>query len=332
MGPTGTGKSFATQLACKQNPFGVLYTNIVYGGELVGNFARDTGVPIKSNGLFDFIARHFSNDHIHHYKLKGVDVFEDILDIITILSKQAQLFTIKYNQMPCLFIDNTDLFAKDYPSQFPKLVSLAKEYANEGILRIVFVSSEGHILPLLRSTSAFSRSAVIFEILDIDDEKGKEFLVKNKLPPGLAEKVVKYTGGRFIYLLDALDVYYHYKVKMNMESDSITLKDEEELEQEIKHHLYVRHAEEAYLEMCSVDRPSAKFLLKEMSSSHDQCVSLGEALDKIKDEKEIIHIRMVVKKLVEANVFRYDTKGLLRFHNRIIEGHIKGSPRFARLL
>ena len=45
-----------------------------------------------------------------------------------------------------------------------------------------------------------------------------------------------------------------------------------------------------------------------------------------KDEKEIIRIRMAVKKLVEANVFRHDKKGRLRFHNRIIEDDIKGAP------
>ena len=57
------------------------------GGNFVEIFARDTGVPIAPNGMFDFIA----NDHIHHYKLKGVDEFEDILlHIITILSEQAK--------------------------------------------------------------------------------------------------------------------------------------------------------------------------------------------------------------------------------------------------
>ena len=72
--------------------------------------------------------------------------------------------------------------------------------------------------------------------------------------------------------------------------------------------------------------PRASLSLNKKASSPKQKKSPGEALCKTKDDKETIRIRMVIKKLVEANVFRYDKEGRLRFHNRVIEGHIKGDP------
>ena len=87
------------------------------------------------------------------------------------------------------------------------------QIANAGILRIIFVS-EGHIMSLFQSTSSYSRAAEIIEILDLGD-KGKDYLVKCGLSPELSEKVIKYTGGRMIFLSDAIDMYdgYVYKIK-----------------------------------------------------------------------------------------------------------------------
>ena len=323
-GPTGTGKSLSTQMACNQNSFGVLYTYI-NTAVLVKGFAEQTGVPIEPRGLVDSIAKH--TDRIHYYKLKSLDnkdEFGALLEIIAILSEQAREFKKTHNQIPCLFIDEADLLAKIFPSRFSELVTKAKQYANEGILRIVFVSYEGHIMSLIQSTPSYSSAANIVEILDIDDKEGKEYLVKNGLPPGLSEKVVEYTGGRMIFLLDAIEIYNHYRyiTNMNKKGDIITIKNEEKLLEEIKQHLLCKYTKIACINMLSVDWPSVKFLLKEMSSG-DQCIRTNEVLNKIKDKKDRDRIQMAMKSLVEASVFRYDSEGSLHYHNRMIQNYIE---------
>lgn len=75
------------------------------------------------------------------------------------------------------------------------LENRAKYLANEDLLRIIFVSSEGHVMPLIESTSSVMRASPVVEVVDIPDEEegvmGKE----------LAKEVVAYTGGRIIQLL-----------------------------------------------------------------------------------------------------------------------------------
>ena len=341
IGPCGTGKTFSTRTACRENPHGVLYTEI-NTANLVKGFAEQTGVPIEPRGLFDFVAKHLSIGNVHYYKLKGLDsddefrALRDIIEIIAIQAgeltkKQAAEFKKKHNQIPCLFIDGADLLAKKFPSQFPELINEAKIYANDGMLRIVFVSQEGHIMQHFQSTSSYSRADDIVEILDIDEEEAKKYLVKNGLPDKLSEKVVEYTGGRMIFLLNAINKYNRYRYKMNegdeakKEVRSLTPEEEEDLFEEIKEYLQWKYTHAAYIQLLLTDQSIVKLLLKEMSSG-DQCIDIERVLKKKKDEKDRDRIRMAIKSLVEANVFRYDSKGSLRYHNRIIENYIETNP------
>ena len=271
IGPTGTGKTFSTRTACRENPHGVLYTEI-NTANLVKGFAEQTGVPIEPRGLFDFVAQHLSIGNVHYYKLKSLDsddefcALRDIIRIIAIQAgefkkqareltekqerklkkkqageltkEQAAEFKKKLNQVPCLFIDGADLLAKKFPSQFPELIDEAKIYASDGILRIVFVSSEGHVMRHFQSTSSYSRADNIVEILDIDEEEGKKYLVKNGLPDKLSEKVVEYAGGRMIFLLNAINIYNEYD-EAKKEVPSLTTEEEEKLFEEIKEYLSV---------------------------------------------------------------------------------------------
>ena len=349
------------RMACKKHHCGVLYTEIDTG-DLVKGFAEQTGVPIEPRGLFDFVAKHLSNEHVHYYKLKGLDSndeFRALKEIIRIVARQAKEFEKKHNQIPCLFIDGADLLAKKFPSQFLELIDEAKIYANDGMLRIVFVSQEGHIMRHFQSTSSYSRAAKVVEILDVDDEEGKKYLVRYGLSDKLSEKVVKYTGGRMIFLLDAIDLYNEYVYKKNAdeakkkgektkkegdemkkegdemkkegdemkkEGGNITKEDEEKIFKAIKRFLQSKYTMMAYREMLLADQSSLKLLLTEMWSSADKCIDINRLLKKIKVEKDRSPVRITVNSLVQANVFRYDSEGSLRYHNRIIQNYIEDNP------
>ena len=71
--------------------------------------------------------------------------------------------------------------------------------ANEGTLKIVLITSEGIIMPLLEVFSAMNR-ALLYEIADVMDKKALEFLMDNNIDEDVARELVKCVGGRIINL------------------------------------------------------------------------------------------------------------------------------------
>jgi len=123
-----------------------------------------------------------------------------------VLLKAAAAFRTKHGRPAVLIIDAADYLAKKRPGFFSDLQDFAKVCADAGSLRVVFVSSEGAALPLMRASSAWSRLLKPpFEVHDISDDAAREFLVSRGMDaPGAAEEAVRtVTGGRFALLLDA---------------------------------------------------------------------------------------------------------------------------------
>ena len=77
------------------------------------------------------------------------------------------------------------MLAKQEKELFIRLVSHAKRLANANTVLVVFVSSEGSILPIMKSLSAVNRSTKPFDITDITDKEAVSFLSSN----GLSEKL-----------------------------------------------------------------------------------------------------------------------------------------------
>ena len=75
----------------------------------------------------------------------------------------------------------------------------------------MFVSSEGHAMPLVRSTSSSTRAYAIKEILDVSDAQAQEYLIKLEMPESLAKQVVRMTGGRMILLRQARETFRENK-------------------------------------------------------------------------------------------------------------------------
>ena len=118
------------------------------------------------------------------------------------IAEQAKRFKAKHGCTPGLVIDGVDLIAKSSGDLFLTLIDRAKYLVNLGMLRIVFVSSEGSVLPLVDKTSR-SRISNFLEIVDISGEDAKTYLCQN-MPEDLAKDIGVLTGGRFIHLLAAI--------------------------------------------------------------------------------------------------------------------------------
>ena len=66
-----------------------------------------------------------------------------------------------------LFVDGSDVLAKFENELFVHILQQAKELANAKVLTIVFVSSEGSILPVVQRSSTLSRCVKLFEVTDV---------------------------------------------------------------------------------------------------------------------------------------------------------------------
>jgi hypothetical protein len=123
--------------------------------------------------------------------------------------KAAQIYKEKYHQIITLILDGIDLVAKfDTEKVSPALSILgalqifAKNMADQKLVHVMFVTSDGVSLSFLSKSSAITRAA-LYEVGDISDAQAVKYLKKRGVEEGDAARAVKWlTGGRFEIILD----------------------------------------------------------------------------------------------------------------------------------
>ena len=149
-----------------------------------------------------------------------------------VLTEASKMFQVKYKKMPVLFIDGIDVLAKHDETLVTFLLGHAKYLANQGLLKLVLVSSEGSVIPIIRRFSGANRAPKIFEITDVDNSLATEYLIENGIPDELSMMLINYFGGRLIYMVGSISRYNAY-TKLGM--TSVT-----ELNDNIIHDLFAR--------------------------------------------------------------------------------------------
>ena len=171
VGPTGTGKSALVTKECNRFPKGVLYYNVCEPTVFARKLTETVGMKIGPSNIFDLVLGYFSSDTFVYYHLPEKRQEEAVDLIFETLSKVAKRFKVTHNGIvPTLFIDGSDVLCKFEMELFMHLLSQAKELANAELITIVFVSSEGSIVPLVQQSSTSTRSIKLFEVTDIPDE------------------------------------------------------------------------------------------------------------------------------------------------------------------
>jgi len=100
------------------------------------------------------------------------------------LGEAAEEYKVKHNCVPILFIDGVDLLAKHDEKMCRKLITAAKIMANSSVLKIVLISSEGSILPIIEELSARNR-VHIYEVDDIGD--AVQYMIKQGFTENVAD-------------------------------------------------------------------------------------------------------------------------------------------------
>lgn len=114
------------------------------------------------------------------------------------LKLSSEKYKQTYQKPATLIIDACDLIAKNDKELLNDLQSHAKKYVDSKSLVIIFVSSEGLVLPLLEKSSDWSRAGRVCYIGDIPDEEAKKYLTDKKISSDTALYAVEnVSGGRF---------------------------------------------------------------------------------------------------------------------------------------
>ena len=256
IGPSGTGKTLAVKDLCNRYPEGVLYHEVWEPKRFVEALAEDVGMKIKPDNVLDLLLEYVSKNYVHYHPLpqgtlEGVAVVMDTLQVATVEYEEQK------GRVPVLFLDGADLLAKWDEAVFARLLVHAKVLANNNILSIVFVSSEGSVLPLLKDSSGNNRSNKIVEVLDISDEKALNYLIEGGVLERVAKKIVEMVGGRFAYLRRSIRLVHYYN------EDYPDLTDEDMLNRIEKDMLAL--SLENQREVIALMQPYSSMLIKKIS-------------------------------------------------------------------
>jgi hypothetical protein len=202
VGESGTGKSTAVRAAVRglPAPKGVVYFS---APERVALFSNELAAAVGFFTPFNPLASFYSWWGGQSSRSQGAETHALWASLRAILPLAAAAFRAAHGRPAVLVIDAADYAAKKDPAFFRDLQDFAKVCADSGALQIVFVSSEGVALPLMRAASARSRMRVL-EVPDIADADAEDYLVGRGVAHAAAAAVVRdVAGGRFALLAQA---------------------------------------------------------------------------------------------------------------------------------
>lgn len=152
--------------------------------------------------MLDLALGYISQKYTHYYVLPDVgtdDRLRGVGKILDIVGEGALWYKKKTQKGTCSLHQGVDLLTKANKKVCDCLITLAKIMANSNEMKIILVSSEGAIMPMLEGLSA-ANWAIVYEIGDVSDEKACVYLVRNGIVKEKSDELVAFIGGRLVHL------------------------------------------------------------------------------------------------------------------------------------
>ena len=305
IGPSGTGKTMAIRNFCRLYPSAILYFEVREVNFFAEELAKEAGIKTKPTNVFDIMIGQLSNKYVHYLRLPNSSEIDKTAKVLHTLEEACLQYKQKYGVVPVLFLDATDLIAKCNKQLLISLITHAKFMANMNTLSIVFVSSEGSIMPLLKSVPGVNRATKIVEVNDIPDKDAVKYLMMGGIANSMAKKIVDFLGGRLVYLRSSIKL-----ISVNKDS-SLT---EDELFEEVKNEMIALTLEQQK-SVISNQQPYSGQILKEISKK--EFVSPSQ-FGSLQDKKAF---NEAIDEMIRGNVLRYNKMGMLTWHSKLTKNY-----------
>ena len=161
VGPSGTGKTVCITHICNESPKGALYVEIVSASSFTSDLAKEISMKTEPSGIIDLALGYLSSNYKSYHELSD-DNEKRLSVIMDVLKEASKMFKAKYKKMPVLFIDGINVLAKKDKELVTSLLTHAKYLANQDLLKVVLISSEGSVMPIIRRFSGANRVPKIF--------------------------------------------------------------------------------------------------------------------------------------------------------------------------
>ena len=141
-----------------------------------------------------------------HFNLPNGSASDQLNYVFDNIRHASAYYHKVYNSRPTLVIDNVDVIKETDIALYRSLIRMCRSLVSEKVVNVIFVSSEDHAIPTVETISEMSRRGAVVRIPDVSTEDAIKLLEAHNCSKTFANKVADCTGGRLLYLMQALDV------------------------------------------------------------------------------------------------------------------------------
>lgn len=284
--------------------------------------AQAAGINLLSKPtLIEVLRRHSSALHREpiYFSLPDTKIPDQINYVLDIIQQASVYYHKVYRKKPTLVIDSADVIAKADRESFELLIRLCKSFVNDKILNIILVSLEGHVIPTMQAMSEGSRQGMIIHIPDICSEDAIKFLTEQKCEQSFAKKIAAVSGGRLLYLIQALDVKHMIEDDSKVDQTYITDRVMKHLTSLVAND-FKRSNTHIGQDMCDMKAAALDALVKK-SMDEEELQSYLLDRYKWKDQKKLA---VALDELLKGNVVVLREEGMLEFQTPLHQKYWEG--------